>query len=373
MRSLAYVEKIQSLKPISGADKIECAQILGWEVVVKKGEFKVGDLVIYCEIDSILPELKPFEFLRPRRFRIRTIRLKSQISQGIIFPISILNEINSLPDKIEIGMDLTDLIGITKYDPESELDKDVEVDQDQGKKSFWERKFHYYKWKLFGIKPVKRGTFPVDVPKTDEIRVQKMAGLLAEKEGAPCYVTEKCEGTSSTFIFRKSGNWFAELFNVNGLFQVCSRNTIVYNSQKNNKMSNHHLCEVAKKLNLEEKLRKLNLNIAIQGEVIGPKIQGNIYKLPELQLKVFSIFDIDKQKYCNLEDVVSITERLGLDMVPLLSYENIVNDIKYYVTNSIGKSVINPSVDREGIVIRDYDNSFSFKSINPEYLLANNL
>jgi RNA ligase (TIGR02306 family) len=110
-RALAYVETIRDLKPIPGADKIECATILGWELVVKKGEFKVGDLAVYCEIDSVMPQLPHFEFLRSRKFRIKTILMRSQISQGIAFPLSVVNEIDPTIDisSLKVGDDLTDI------------------------------------------------------------------------------------------------------------------------------------------------------------------------------------------------------------------------------------------------------------------------
>src|ERR1700686_2198783 len=126
MRELAYVQTITSLTPIPNADNIEKAEVLGWEIVVRKNEFQVGDLVIYCEIDSVLPELPCFEFLRSRKFRIRTVRLRSQISQGIVFPLSILKEVDPSfkIDNLKVGQDVTDLLKITKYDPEASLDGD---------------------------------------------------------------------------------------------------------------------------------------------------------------------------------------------------------------------------------------------------------
>jgi hypothetical protein len=366
MRALAYIEIIKALKPIEGADKIECAEILGWEVVVKRNEFKVGDKVIYCEIDSILPELPPFEFLRSKKFRIKTCKLRGTISQGIAFPLSIIDQIDPSFNIsiLKVGDNVTDVLKITKHDPEAELDEEVEP----VKKSWLDRKLSYYKWKLFGFKPIKKGDFPNDVPKTDETRVQKMASALEEREGSLAYITEKVEGTSSTFIYRQSGNWLAKLLGQNGHFTVCSRNRIVFNSQKSGDI-NHHLVKVAQKYKLQEKLTKLNRNLAIQGECIGPKIQGNPYKVADYELKVFLVFDIDKQQYLPYHEMIEIVEKLELSMVPLIGYDHIRNDIKYYVELSKGKSTLNPNILREGIVIRSASDNFSFKSINPEYLL----
>lgn len=367
MRELAYIQKIKMLTPIPGADKIECATVLGWELVVKKGEFQVGDLCVYCEIDSILPEYPCFEFLRAKKFRIKTVKLKGQISQGIAFPLSVLTDVDSSFNisKVKVGDDVTQALKIIKYDPEAELDIVEQV-----KKTWLQNKISYLKWKLFGYSRVKTGDFPNDVPKTDETRVQKMSSALEANQNKPMYVTEKCEGTSATFVCRKNGNWLAKMLGNGFAFQACSRNRIVYNSQNNNGETTHHIIQVANKYNLFEEMRKLNRNLAIQGEVIGPKIQGNIYKLPELELRVFLMFDLDSKTYLPFNEFISIANKLGLQTVPVLeTNHSLVNDVKYYVDLSKGNSQINPNTRREGIVIRSELENFSFKSINPEYLL----
>lgn len=366
MRELAYIQKIGSLSPIPGADAIEKAEVLGWELVVKKGDFQVGDLCVYCEIDSILPELPCFEFLRARKFRIKTVKLRGQISQGIAFPISILRQVDpAFNGSLTVNKDVTELMSITKYDPEALLD----VEHNQVKKPWLVRKANFLKWKLFGIKPVKKGSFPSDIPKTDETRVQKMASSLEEHKGSAIYITEKCEGTSATFVSRSGGNWLAKLLNRTNSFQICSRNKIVYNSQSD-KEAPHFLCDVAKKYDLEKKMKTMGKNLAIQGEVIGPKIQGNIYQLPDLELRVFAIFDIDTQSYLSYYSMQCVVGLLGLTSVPVLQTDiNLVNDVKYWVEYSKGKSQVNPKILREGVVIHSMDDNFSFKSINPEYLL----
>lgn len=368
MRKLASIQIIKSLSPIPNADAIEKAEVLGWELVVKKGDFKVGDKVIYCEIDSVLPEYPCFEFLRSKKFRIKTIKLKSQISQGIAFPLSTLTEMDpSYPiNKVNVDDDVTEVLKITKYDPESVLDVEPE---EQVKKSWLSKKISYYKWKLFGLKPIKKGLFPSDIPKTDETRVQNMGSSLNRFLDQEVYITEKLEGTSATFVYRKNGNWLAKLFGQDGTFQVCSRNRIVYNSQNGSNKPEHHLMSVAEKYDIHNQLKKLNRNLAIQGEVFGPKIQGNIYKSPELELRVFLIFDIDNQKYLNFHEMKSVLDQLELSMVPVVGFDKIKDNVKYYVDLSKGKSEINPKVLREGIVVRTVMDELSFKSINPEYLL----
>jgi len=371
MRKLAYVENIRNLKPITGADKIECAEILGWECVVKKNEFQVGDLCIYVEVDSVLPNLPAFEFMKARKYRVRTIRLKQQISQGLVFPLSIINEVDPSFNisNLKVEDDVTDLLKITKYDPEVELDE-PESEQEKVKKSWLRNKISFFKWKLFGIKKVKSvNGFPSLVPKTDEIRVQNMFSQLEKHVGKLAYVAEKLEGSSITFVYNKRGNWLAKLFKKDYVFQACSRNRTVFNSDKN-KSCDHYIMNIAKKYNIEQGLISLNRNLAIQAESIGPKIQKNIYKLPEVDMRVFSAYDIDARKYLSLPELVTICDQLNVPMVPIVKYDTIKNDIKYYVELSKGKSELNSNTDREGIVVRTLDSQLSFKSINPEYLLS---
>lgn len=146
MRKLASIQKIKDVQPIQGADTIEVASVLGWKVVVKKGEFQVGNLMVYCEIDSILPEKPEFEFLRNKNFRIRTIRLRGQVSQGICFPLSVL------PTNFEIeeGKECTEVLEIIKYEPPIPA----------------------------SLSGIVKGTFPSFIPKTDETRVQVLQELL---------------------------------------------------------------------------------------------------------------------------------------------------------------------------------------------------
>jgi len=373
--SLAYVETIKSLSPIPKADKIECAQILGWECVVKREEFAVGDKAIYVEIDSILPDLPPFEFLRSKKFRIRTIKLRSQVSQGIVFPLSIINEIDPTFDisKLKVGDDVTQLLGITKYDPESALDIVIDPEP-QVKKSWAARKFQFIKWKLFGYKPIKsHGDFPDCCPKTDETRVQHMQGSLERNEGMPAYITEKCDGTSSTFIYRKNGNWLSRLFGRGYTFQVCSRNRILFSTDKNHNKPDHPIMKMADKYDILKGMKRLNRNLAIQGETIGNKIQGNLYKINGHDLKVFLIYDIDAKRYLPLDEMQQIIDELNLSMVPFIGFDVVKPDIKYWVELSKGTSKLLPSVLREGIVMRGTKDDFSFKSINPEYLLKQEL
>lgn len=337
-RKLATIQRILSLEPIPEADLIEKATVLGWHLVVRKGDFKVGNLCIYCEIDSILPEKPEFEFLRERKFRIKTIKLKGQISQGICFPLNILPK--DFPtvsiDEIE-GLDVTEVLSIKKYDPEEHVPACL-----RGK---------------------VKGNFPGFLRKTDEPRIQGCPGVLERNRNKKFYVTEKLDGTSVTYFVR------------NGEFGICSRKMWLKEDEKENKKLVY--VQIAEKLELEKRLIDLNVNIAIQGEIVGPGIQKNKYKLEEYQLFVFNGWLIDEQRYMNYLEFSELCGELGLETVPflghwILSDEIMVGDL---VEMSKGKSVL-IGIKREGIVIRsiieDVDpkiGRLSFKCVNPDFLL----
>jgi RNA ligase (TIGR02306 family) len=334
MRKLASIQKIRALEPIEGADAIEKASVLGWQLVVKKGEYEVGDLCIYVEIDSILPEKEEFEFLRNKNFRIKTIRLRGQISQGICFPL------NFLPDDFEVveDADCTDVLSITKYEMPIPAH-------------------------LAGL---VKGAFPSFIPKTDETRVQVLQNLLDKHAGTKCYVTEKLDGSSATFYLK------------NGEFGVCSRNLELVEDEKNT------FWKVAKALNLEEKLRSLNRNFALQGELVGEGIQGNKLNLKGQTVFFFNVFDIDKFEYLSFESLRNFLQAIDLEMVPVLTEDYLLeNNIPKLVEKANIKTSMNLKAWAEGIVIRplvetadkeftnelDFGGRISFKVINPEFLL----
>jgi RNA ligase (TIGR02306 family) len=326
MRQLASIQKILKLEPIDGADAIVCATVLGWQLVVKKDEFKVGELCVYVEIDSLLPDKPEFEFMKPRGMRVRTIRLRGQVSQGICFPISLLPPFTT----IEENEDVTDVLEITKYEPPIPPN-------------------------LAGI---MKGNFPSFIPKTDETRVQVLQKLLDKLEGTTCYVTEKLDGSSVTYFIN------------DGVFGVCSRNLELEETEDNT------LWKIARALQIEEKLKVYNRNMALQGEVIGEGIQKNIYKIRGQQVFFFSVFDIDTFKYLDYKDFVTTIKQFDFNTVPILETDyTLSNSIVDLVNKSIGKSIFHKDAHREGIVIRsvvakdDRQSRDSFKAINPDFLL----
>lgn len=232
MRHLATIAKIEELKNIPGADKIEAARVKGWWVVVLKDQFKIDDFVLYFEIDSFLPVKPEYEFLlrgnKPKKMlsegkeaegiRLRTIKLRGQISQGLILPLPM--DLKDLPE----GEDVTERLGIIKYE--------------QSIPSC-----------LSGI---AKGAFPSFLPKTDEERIQNMVEVLDSY-----YMTEKLDGSSVTY------------YKKDGMFGVCSRNLELQESETTQ-------WKIARELNLKEKLYD---NFAMQGEIVGEGIQKNPYKI----------------------------------------------------------------------------------------------
>lgn len=331
MRKLASIQTITNIHPIANADAIEVADILGWHVVIKKDDhFKIGDKVVYVEIDSLMPEDKPaFDFLKKengKMSRIKTISLRGQTSQGIAFPMSILPEGN-----YEVGQDVTDIIGVVKYEPPIPACLEGKI----------------------------KGAFPAYVPKSDETRVQVLQEVLDRYKGTPMYHSEKIDGTSVTYAYKDNE------------FDVCSRNNNWLESESNS------MWKIARVQKLEEKLKSLNLDIALQGELHGEGIQGNKYKMHGQDVRYFNAFDIKTHTYFNFEDFLRLMKELNLLTVPILATNvPLINDIDALVEQSRGMSVLNANTHREGIVIRpmvelkDYTmGRVSFKAINPKFLL----
>jgi RNA ligase (TIGR02306 family) len=349
MRKLASIQTVNAVEPIPNADAIERVRVLGWWVVAKKGEYRPGDRVVYCEIDSLLPERPEFEFLRPSSFkparadatgavtlpagfRIKTVKLRGQVSQGICFPLAILPP----GTPAEEGADVSDLLGVLKWEPPLPV----------------------------GMGGRVKGGFPGFLPKTDETRVQVLEPVLQRHKGKTFYVTEKLDGTSFTAFLRQ------------GEFGICSRNLWMDETDESNV-----LARVARGLRLEEKLRavreRLGHDVAIQAEVIGPGIQKNKYGLKEVTLRVFSVLNVDTYRLVDHPTKMDVLAETGLEPVPQLGTIVLDHTVDQLVALSEGTSVLNPQVQREGIVLRplveehdeDIGGRLSFKAINPKFLL----
>lgn len=334
-RSLASIQKVRAIKPIENADRIEVAVINDWEIVIKKDEFKVDQSVIYCEIDSFLPIREEFEFLRKNSykkmgevegFHLRTRRILGQISQGLIIPLDIIGEPAKKEYENEIGKDLSEMLNIVLYDPP--LNEHVAA-------------FGYAK-----------GNFPSFLRKTSEQRIQNLTKKYDSYKEKLFYVTEKIDGTSATFYFNRN------------TFGVCSRNYDLLETQES------HYWIVAQEYNIREKLIKLNRNIAIQGEIIGNGISGNKYNMNKFKLLVFTIFNIDTAKRVDFNEFNDLVKQLELEAVPIIDLNyKIPNTINELIKSADGKSKLNQSVIREGLVVRSYDGEVSFKAISNKFLL----
>lgn len=363
-RKLASIQRITSLTPIKDADAIEKATVLGWEVVVaKKDGFKVGDLCVYCEVDSILPDRQEFEFLRERKFRIKTIKLKGQVSQGICFPMSILRN----TDGYREGSDVTETLGIRKYDPQAEFER-REIERlasiDKNRMDKFLKRYAWYRNLIF--KPTKK-PFPAFIKKTDEDRIQLFPNYYEKWGHLPFIVTEKVDGQSATYFIVPNPK--RGLFRKKWIFGVCSRNFQLL------KPDNSSYWTLAKELNLKEKLIKYceewGCGIIVQGEAVGQKIQNNKYGFDTVKLFVFNVAQYYKGEKINYNQYQQILfcEKLGLQAVPRLEYDiKLPTTIPQVVELSKGWSTL-AKVPREGIVVRNYENNVSFKVINPDFLL----
>lgn len=337
MRRLASIREIAEIKPIIGADAIESALIDGWSVVVKKGEFSVGDKVVYFEIDSFIPtEIAPFLTKSghcPKVFngvegeRLRTIKLRGQISQGLVLPLATF----SANIDQAIDGDLTDVLKIQKWEPSIPA-------------------------QLAGL---MRGNFPSFLRKTDQERIQNIVHRVfdgGENEDSFYEITTKLDGSSMTVYVN------------DGQVGVCSRNLDLKLDQEGNSF-----VDTAKRLNLLSTLVNWGKNIAIQGELMGEGIQGNREGIKgEHLFFVFDIWDIDAQVYYAPDRVRSICKDLGLLHVPVLHPAARLRDVGVVDLESIlvfaeGPSIANPI--REGLVFKRIDGGFSFKAISNKFLL----
>ena len=342
MRKLATIQTIKEILPIEGADAIEIAVVNGWSVVVaKNANHKVGDKVIYCEIDSFLPTEPEFEFLRKSSykklsdgtegFRLRTIKLRGQISQGLIISLSNAKQIVQRnltiddPDWTE-SEDVSDKLGIIKYEPPVPA----------------------------SLEGIAKGLFPSFIPKTDEERIQNLSETYFTFKENPVsyYATEKLDGSSATYYYR------------NGEFGVCSRNLELIETDDNT------FWKVARILDLENKLKSLNFNASLQGELVGEGIQGNPYKILGQKVFFFNVYNIDEGHYLDFDGFTEIIASLKLSTVPILETNfKLPDTIEEILSYSENKSSLNKSFDREGVVIRSVDRKVSFKAISNRFLL----
>ena len=392
-RKLASIQVINKLRDIPGADFIVVAEVLGWECIVKRDEFKVGDLVVYFEVDSILPQRPEFEFMRERKFRVKTIKLKKQISQGLVMPLSILensnrklvptlvhrekNEIGLKDELVQVqyvideGLDVTELLGVFKFDLQAKAERDallaLENQIQQTKVPRWLMDLAWFRFVYFKLNPKIKGNWPAWIQKTDETRIQSSARKLMEHYDKEWYVTEKLDGQSATYFTYHKRAWGIPFKK----FGVGSRE--VWRKTEDNSS----YWSLSRKYDLKKKLMEDPHMVVVQGEACGPSIQKNKYKLTDYDLYVFNI--LVEGKRITPTGMQFYLTKWGLKMVPIVSdnfiplkqfgQKEVHEVIKALVEMSKGDSVLFKR-KREGLVFRLVeDPSISFKVINPEFSL----
>lgn len=391
-RELAYVIKIDGISPITGADRVELAHIGGWRIMVKKGQFQVGDFAIYFEIDSKVPEKEPFMFLEPKHFKVKTQKYfkGTVISQGLLmaFDDFILNSevpswVQSLKFQIDKGVNiehegLTEVIGVTYAVEEDNKRKAASVDRYKKMaqrrpnifKQPWAKWFMRREWgrklmfMLFGKKKDKKNGWPTWVSKTDEERVQNMTWILEDK--SEWIATEKIDGTSTTATYRRTGKRKHE-------FYICSRNVVFDKPDKGCYYDTNVYTEMAEKHHFEDVLaalvEKYNLEWAtLQGETYGVGIQKREYGLKEHDFVGFNLIFSDRGRLNSVE-AKEILAEYGIPWVPIVDEHFVLPDtVEELLAIATDKSAIDGGM-REGLVFGSQDGTRSFKAVSNEFLL----
>lgn len=357
MRKLATIRQISNLSPIDGADAIVVAQIDGWKVVVKKDEFIVGDLCVYCEVDSFLPDgtsawqhlvdkhARMFDGVRGHR--LRTVKLRGQVSQGFAFHITDAlqgawkhgNTDIALEGRgLEINDDVSDILSIVKWEAAIPGELAGQVN----------------------------GNFPVFIPKTNQARCQNIgAAIFIDNKDSRYERTLKLDGTSFT------------AYNFDNQSGVCSRN---WDLTVNGATSNNTYVRMFTTSGLQLALAEIGGNYAVQGELMGPDIQRNREGLHAHAVYVFDIYDIDASEYlapAKRMECLDELYRLGVSRalithVPVLGNNDSLEDLGITDTDGLLAHAEQPSIKHpiaEGEVYKRIDGKFSFKAISNRFLL----
>lgn len=377
MRKMASIQRIKELRAIPGADKIETAVINGWEVVVKKGEHQVGEIIVYCEIDSWIPNtIAPFltgEGKEPKEYegvkgeRLKTVKLRKQISQGLVLPASILPSPKAA--RPEEGDDVTEALGILKWEA-----------QETGNPNS-------------NVQASKTRSFPYFIRKTDQERIQNYSHLIENHLDTEFEVTVKKDGSSLTVFrvdpssqyyedakkltqgklswWRKAYNWLMK--NDEAVYGICSRNCMLTAEGT----SNFHVAAAPIVQAMKGFARFMPPSYAIQAELVAPDIQGNYEKVAGIETHIFDIFNIEAQGY-EMPDVRRcLVAGLGLNHATIVDKGTLRSIIQYKEGDDIVQKLLtyatgegdNPGVMREGVVFKAMDMDFSWKAISNEYLL----
>ena len=394
-RELCYVVKIDSIEPIPGRDRVECARVGGWTIMVRKDQFKPGDLGIYFEIDSKVPAKEPFMFLEGKHFKIKTQKYKTPNgqfwSQGLLmaaedFGWRIVENSTAMAkengDSFELGDFLTKELGVVYADPEdnsrkskSSVDKYQKMAQRMGKKfakqpyrwlmkRTWGKKLLFF---FYGKKKDSKAWPGHIASRTDVERIQNMIWVLQDKN--PFVATEKVDGSSMSVM--------AEYGKFNKINKyVCSRNVVFENPEQDCYYDTNIYFEAYEKYHLGEKieqmLKDLNLpNIAIQMEVYGDGVQKRNYSMSNGERKIAVFHILSNNVKMPMEKVVELCEKYDLPHVPIIDNNYILPDtieeLQTYVESA--SSVID-GLEKEGIVFYDKETGTQyFKFVSPSFLM----
>ena len=378
-RELAYVVKVDEIRPIEGADRVEVAIVNGWHIMVRKDQFKPGDLAVYFEIDSKVPAEEPFMFLKPKHFKIKTQKYfkGTVISQGLLMSFE---DFGWEKDAYKLGDFLTQKLKVTYAVEEdnarkaSSVDKYKKMAQRHGKlfshqpfrwlmRRTWGKKILFM---FFGKTSDKKTGWPAWVAKTDEERVENMPWIFDNK--SPFVATEKIDGTSTTFTMKRGK------FGKND-FYVCSRNVVFDKPDKNCFYDTNVYIEMAEKYDIEKILESILTDdptldwVTLQGETYGAGIQKRDYGLKEHRFAGFNCITSKEGRWDSVRAAKFMTQ-YNIPWVPILNENYIlpdtVEELRAFSHNE-GSRI--DGVIKEGIVFRSQDGSISFKCVDPEFLM----
>lgn len=384
-RALAYIVNVDDITPIEGADRIELAKIQGWRVICNKGDFKPGDAAVFVEIDALLPETEWSEFLRPKKFRVKTYCLNKfgVTSQGLLLPMSILPQ----NKRFNVGDDVTKVLGVTYYvkednerkakgeNPNAKYNRMAARHPKLAKKKWfkwfmrrsWGRKLLYVF--LGNSKKDETKKFPSWIKKTDEDRIENCLWMFESKEPFVC--TEKIDGTSTTV--------FLDTTTRNPDFGVCSRNIrqmdaeqVNYHTSVDHNIGNVYW-EMVDKYNMKDAIEDIAKKhdvkrVVLQGETYGEAVQKNPLHMKGRHFAAFNLI-FDGERLGSLE-AKKIIDEYGIPFVPIIDDDyHMPDDFEELKLQADGKSVINPKYRREGFVYRSLDGKQSCKNVSREYLL----
>lgn len=379
-RALAYTARCGKIEKINGADNIELMSVLGWKVITKIGEFKEGDLCVYFEIDSKLPEKEWSEFMAKKGYKVKTMKLGKfgVISQGLALPTNVFD--TEVPT--EEGIDVTDLLGVTYAVAEDNVRKKSDPNAKykgmgarhpklfQTKAVRWLMRRQWGRDLMFSIFGKTRDNpleFPRFIAKTDEERVENQPWRL--NDGKTYIATEKLDGTSCTYALERKKHGKFE-------FYVCSRNVRQRDENQQTYHDHNIYWDLAFKYDIENHLKEFLKNVpecdwvCIQGEGVG-SVQKNPLKLKEDDLYAFNLIDSSVGRW-NSYNGKELIEQWGMKWVPILGEVDMPMTMEELKESATGKSAVNPKVLREGLVYRSLDGKDSFKNVSREYLLKHN-